>query len=172
MEVAGETGDGGQILDPACPYLSLQSESTDDFTQEGCLFPLGFGQRYAPMGVQKLDGQPGESGSGAEVEQGWGGWGPGFRLGIGLDIEPWLQVHAGEEALTKVAADHLFGGADGGEVGSGVPAEQQVEVYRETVVEFLGRRSSAEVGLKERGDAARGKGLGGWLAEASGHRLG
>ena len=42
----------------------------------------------------------------------------------------------GEEALAEVAADDVFGVADGGEVGAGVPLEEQVEVGGELGVEF------------------------------------
>jgi hypothetical protein len=38
---------------------------------------------------------------------------------------------SGEEAFAEVAADDLFGIADGGEIGAGVPLEEEMEVSRE-----------------------------------------
>jgi hypothetical protein len=37
-------------------------------------------------------------------------------------------VLASEEAFAEVAADDVFGVADGGEVGAGVPLEEEVEI--------------------------------------------
>ena len=67
------------------------------------------------IGEEKLDGEAGESGSAAEVQQGF----------------CWGEMGGGEEAFAEVAADDLFGVADGGEVGAGVPLEEQVEVEGE-----------------------------------------
>ncbi len=41
------------------------------------------------------------------------------------------EMPGGEEALAEVAADDLFGVADGGQVGAGVPLEQEIEIKGE-----------------------------------------
>ena len=56
----------------------------------------------------------------------------------------------GEEAFAEVAADDLFGVADGGEVGAGVPFEEEVEVEGELGDQGCG--GIGQVGREERGD--------------------
>ena len=70
-----------------------------------------------------MDGEAGKAGSGAEIEEG----GVGGQAGD--------EVEAGEETLAEVAADDFLGFADGGEVGAGVPLEEQVEVGGELGIE-------------------------------------
>jgi hypothetical protein len=63
----------------------------------------------------------------------------------------------GEEAFSEVAADYLFGIADGGEVGAGVPLVEEIEVEGELVVE-RGRRGVKKIGGEESGDLVGGHG--------------
>ena len=55
----------------------------------------------------------------------------------------------GEETFAEVTADDFFGVADGGEVSSGVPFEEQVEIDGELREDVWWR---VEVGCEERGD--------------------
>src|ERR1700733_7352225 len=94
-------------FDPVRPDFNVgQGEGAHDLAEEGGFFVLGFGEGDLDLGVQERDGQAGESGSGAEVEEGFGFGG---------------DVAGGEEAFAEMAADDLFGIADSGEVGAGVP---------------------------------------------------
>jgi hypothetical protein len=101
------------------PDFCLEAEGADCFAKEGGLFVLGFGQSYGDFGAQEGDGYAGETCSAAEVEEGGG---------------LWMEVAGGEEALTEVAADYFFGVADGGEVGAGVPLEEEIKVVGELAV--------------------------------------
>jgi hypothetical protein len=122
------------------PDFGLQAEGTDDFAEEGGLFVLGFGEGDGELGVEELDGESGESGTGAEVEEGRGG----------------SDVLGSEEAFAEVAADDLFGVADGGEVGAGVPLEEEVEISGELGEEGFGQTWG--VGGEEGSDFGFGEG--------------
>ena len=63
------------------------------------------------------------------------------------------ELEAGEEAFAEVALDDGLGVADGGEVGAGIPLEQEVQVGGELGVEARGDGSGVEVGGEEIGDA-------------------
>jgi len=138
MELAGfghGFGSGG-------PDFYWKAKRADCFAEEGGLFVLGFGQGDGDLGAQEGYGESGEASSAAEVEEGGGCW---------------VKVAGGEEALAEVAADYLFGVADGGEVGAGVPLEEEVEVEGE-LGEERGRRGVKEVGGEESGDLVGGHG--------------
>ena len=116
--IDGAEGDGveGAVrrhrLDALGPDFCGDGERADGFAEERGFLPLGFCEGDGDFGVKELDGQAGETGAGAEVEQ---------RVGR-------TDVGGGEEALAEVAADDLLGRADGGEVDSGVPFLDEVEV--------------------------------------------
>ena len=110
---------GGHRFCAGGPYFCLETEGADHFAEEGSLFVLGFGEGYGDVGTEELDGEAGEACSGAEVEEGRAG----------------SEVLSGKEALAEVTADDLLGIADGGEIGSGVPLEEQIEVGGELRVE-------------------------------------
>ncbi len=108
-----ELAAGGHGFDAAGPDFGLEGEGADGFAEEGGFFVLGFGEGDVDVGAEEGDGEAGKACSGAEVEEG---------LGVGGEMV------GGEEAFAEVAADDLFGVADGGEVGAGVPFEEEVEV--------------------------------------------
>ena len=95
------------------PDFGAEVEGADDFAEKGGFFVLGLGEGHLNVWAKQGYRETWKAGSGAEVEE-----------GRGVEVE----VTAGEEALSEVAADDLFGAADGGEVGAGVPFEEEVEV--------------------------------------------
>jgi hypothetical protein len=68
-----------------------------------------------------------------------------WRWGVGWE-ETRLEMDAGEEGLAEVALDDFFGVADGGEVGAGVPLEEEIEIGGELGVEGSGEGDVGEVG--------------------------
>lgn len=121
VELAG----GGHILDAALPDFGGEVERTDGFTKEGGLFVLGFGEGDGNLRPKEGNREAGKAGSRAEVQEG---------LGVGG------QMAGGEETFSKVPADDLFRIADGGEIGPGVPPEEQVEVGGEPEHQVFWRR--------------------------------
>jgi hypothetical protein len=73
---------------------------------------LGFGEGYVDFRVNKGYGEAGESGSGAQIEEGIAG----------------ADVLGGEEALAEVTGNYFVGVSDSGQVGAGVPLEEEVQV--------------------------------------------
>jgi hypothetical protein len=144
--VYGAEGDGvelagfGHGFGSGGPDFYWKAQGADCLAEKGGLFVLGFGQGDCDFGAQEGDGETGEAGSAAEVEEGGG-----CRV----------EVAGGEEALAEVAADDLFGVADGGEVGAGVPLEEEIEVERELTIE-RGRRGVKKIGGEESGDLVGG----------------
>lgn len=116
-------------------------KGADDFAEEGGLFVLGFGQGDVGLGVKEGDGEAGEAGSGAQVEEGGRG----------------AEVLGGEEAFSEVAANDLLRVADGSEVGTGVPLEEEIEVGGEAGHEVFWR-GDGQVGGEEGGDLGFGEG--------------
>ena len=102
-----------QGFNPGGPDLRREAQRSDDFAEKGGFFVLGLGEGHLNVWAKQGYRETWKAGSGAEVEE-----------GRGVEVE----VTAGEEALSEVAADDLFGAADGGEVGAGVPFEEEVEV--------------------------------------------
>ena len=98
---------GGEGFGAGGPDLGGKGECADGLAEEGGFLVLGFGEGDAPGGVEELDGEAGEAGSGAKVEEG------GFEGLRG-------KLEAGEEGFAEVALDDGFRVADGGEVGAGV----------------------------------------------------
>jgi hypothetical protein len=127
--VDGAEGDGvklaagGHGFDAAGPDFGLEGEGADGFAEEGGFLVLGFGEGDVDVGAEKGDGEAGKTCSGAEVEE-------GLRAGG--------EMAGGEETLTEVAANDLFGVADGGEIGAGVPLEEEIEVDGELEEEVVG----------------------------------
>ena len=84
-----------------------------------------------------LDGQAGEAGAAAEIEE--------LLLGVAR-----AEVAGGEERLAEMALDHSLGCAQGGEVHALVPADEQREVDGDGIeqkrrrVRREGRRVRAE----------------------------
>ena len=114
---------GGHGFDASGPDLDVREvEGANGLAKEGGLFVLGFGEGDLDLGAEKGDGKAGKAGSGAEIEEG---------------VRGRPMCCGSEEALAEVAADDLLGVADGGEVGTGVPLEQKVEVGGELGAEAL-----------------------------------
>jgi hypothetical protein len=127
MERAGR----GHGFDAAGPDFRGQGEGADDLTEEGGLFILGFGERDVNVRAKESDGEAREAGPGAEVQkcESAGGRVAGIQV-RGIQVRG-IQVTRGEETLAEVAADDLFGIADGGQVGARIPFEEETEVSRE-----------------------------------------
>jgi hypothetical protein len=121
------------------PHFGGKVEAADSFAEEGSLFVLGFGEGDLNVGAKEGDGQAREAGSGTEVEE-CGGAG--------------VKVLGGEEAFPEMAADDLSGISDGGEVGPGVPLEEELEVGGE-----LGEEGDGDFG-QVRGEQACDCGFG------------
>jgi hypothetical protein len=144
-----EEAGGGKVLDAGCVdggLLWREVEGAEGFTEEGGFFVLGLGEGDVEMGEGELDGEAREAGAGAEVEEG------GFPV-----FDQWRDVDGGEEGFAEVALDDLLGVSDGGEVGAGVPFEEEIEVGGELVVEVFGEGGGADVGGEEGGDAGCGE---------------
>jgi hypothetical protein len=107
---------GGHSLYAVGPDLGGEGEVANDLTEECSFFVLGFGESDLNVRTEKGDGKAGEASSGSEVEEGAG---------------VWVEVTGGEEAFSEVATDNFLGVADGGEVGTGVPLEEKIEVNGE-----------------------------------------
>jgi len=82
--------------------------------------------------TEKGDGKAGEASSGSKIEEGAG---------------VWVEVTGGEEAFSEVATDDFLGIADGGEVGAGVPLEEEIEVSGELRKEIGG--NFGQIGSEE-----------------------
>ncbi len=106
-----KTAGFGHGFDPGGPYFSGEAESSDYFSEEGGFFVLGFGEGDLNFRVKQGDWQARKACTGAEVEE---------------SCRRWVEVLGSEEAFAEVAADDLFRVADGGEVGAGVPLEEEV----------------------------------------------
>lgn len=111
-----ETTIGWHRLDTARPDFGAEIEGADGFPQESGLFVLRFGERDVNVTPEKGNGKAGEACPRAKVEQG---------RGIGV------KMTSGEETLSEVAANDLFGIADRGEVRARIPFQEEVEVERE-----------------------------------------
>ena len=105
-------------------------EGAADFAKEGRFFAVAFDQGELKPGRPILDGQAGESGAAAEIEERFC-WIPGKRAG------------GRQRATRQSGGDHLFGRAQGGEVHALVPAGEQLEMDddggEQSVVELGGR---------------------------------
>jgi hypothetical protein len=108
-------------FDAVGPNFGGEMESANGFAEEGDFLVLGFGEGDAEFGAEEGDGKAGEAGSGAEVEECLCGG----------------EMSCGKEAFAEMTSNDLFGVADGGEVGAGVPLEKKVEVGRELVIEIV-----------------------------------
>lgn len=110
-------------------------EGASDFAQEGGFFAVALDEGELEAGRPVLDGQAGESGAAAEIEE--------LVLGVAR-----AEVAGGEERLAEVALDHGFGRAQGGEVHALVPADEEREMdgdgIEQKIVEFGGRDEGCE----------------------------
>ena len=72
----------GHGFDPGGPDFGLEAQGPNDLAEEGGFFVLGFGEGDLQVWEEKLDGEAGEAGSAAEVQQGCGRgrWGAVKRL--------------------------------------------------------------------------------------------
>jgi len=122
-------------FDAVGPNFGEEMEGANGFAEEGDFLVLGFGEGDAEFGEEEGDGKAGEAGSGAEVEEGLCGG----------------EMSGGEEAFSEMTSNDLFGVADGGEIGAGVPLEKKVEVEGEFGDQI--RRMIGQVGGQERGDS-------------------
>jgi hypothetical protein len=107
---------GRHRFNAAGPNFSGETERADCLAEKGGLFVLRFSQRDLNIRAEKSDGEAGKTCSRTEVEQ-------GRRGGI--------EMTSGEETLPEVAADNLLRIADSGEVSTGVPLQEKVEIDRE-----------------------------------------
>ncbi len=114
-------------------FYVLKGEGADGFAEEGGFLVLGFSKGHADFRMEQGYGEAGEACSGTQVEEG----------------VAWAYVLGGEEAFAEVAADDLFGVANGGEVGAGVPFEEEIEVEGELGEDFGrdGREVRGQEGL-------------------------
>jgi hypothetical protein len=113
-------------------YIDVrQCKGAGHLAEEGGFFVAGLDQGEGEVRGPEFNGEAGETGAGAYVGEGTGEFkifnhpscvraGSGHGGHRGRHGE---QVAGGEEALTEVAGDDVFGVADGGEVDAGVPAD-------------------------------------------------
>ena len=95
----------------------------DGFLEEGGFFVLGFGEGDGDFGAADGDGNAGEAGAGSIVEEGGDAGGKGMGAGDGLE---------------EVALEDGVGIADGGEVGAGVPVNEERQiVYKLFIFYYL-----------------------------------
>jgi hypothetical protein len=130
VELAG----GGHGFDAAGPHFRGESEGADGLAEESSLFVLRFGEGDLNVGPKEGDREAGEAGPGAEVEK--------------CEYAR-VEVTRGEETLAEVAADDLFGIADGGEIGAGIPFEEKIEISSEAGEEVgrgIGKIRCQEIG--------------------------
>ena len=130
---------GGVVLGTAGEYIDgRQCKDADDFAEEGDLLVVRFDQGYRTGGGPDLQRDPGEAGTGPEVD-GFrrGGWRFGLRsknirgYSVGRSEDGWIlamllggqQVASGEERFAEVSRDDLFGIANGCEIDARIPAQ-------------------------------------------------
>lgn len=83
-----------------------------NFAQEGGFLAVAFDQSELELQRPILEGQARESGTAADVD-------------CGEARIAWAELAGGEKRLAEVACDHLFGGAQRGEVHTLVPADEK-----------------------------------------------
>ncbi len=86
----------------------------DSFAEKGGLLILGLSQCYLQIRKQKLDGQAREASAAPEVQK----------------CLSRRELSGSEQALAEMTTDDLFRVTDGGEIGMGVPLEEEIEVHR------------------------------------------
>ncbi len=116
-DVGGRAGEvfGTAVEDPGV----LEGEHADDFAEECGLALARLDQRQRDLRRPDLDGQAGEAGAGADVEQ------TDAAGNGGVSRE---KVRGGEQGFANMSCHDIFRIARGGEIHAGVPAEQEVEV--------------------------------------------
>lgn len=106
-----------------------------DLLEERGFLAVGLDQGEGEHGRPVFEGEAGEAGAAAEIED-------------ILGCIAWEKMAGGKERLAEVADDHLFRGAQGGEVHALVPADKQVEVSlnggKHLVVEIGGGNEGRE----------------------------
>ena len=123
------------LFDAAGPDLRGEIEGADSFAEKAGFFVLGFGEGDLNIRTQKPDRDAREACPGAEVEEGGG---------------VAREMARGKEAFAKMTANNLFRVADCGEIGAGVPFEEEVEVQRELGQQ--GSRGIRKIRCEEVGD--------------------
>ena len=96
--------------------LGFEIHRSDGFAEEGGFLVLGFSECYVDLGADEGDGDAGKAGAGAEIEQGVDVGGEGCGA---------------EDGFEKVTAKNAFFIADGGEVGFGIPFQEEGQVSGE-----------------------------------------
>ena len=109
----------GEVFGAAGKYIDIRkSNGADDLAQESRLLLIGLDQSEANVGGPDLDGQAGEAGAGADVDEVRGRVARDHTTGGGEESA------GGEERFAKVARDDLLRLADGSQVDARIPAEQ------------------------------------------------
>ncbi len=146
-----ESDDGSlawKIFRASGEYIDIhQCKCADHFAQERGFLLVGFNERDMQIRSPDFDGEAGEAGAGAKVDEVASPRPPMLgqngilirRAGRGLaGAEP--RPHTGREeaaggkqGFAEVASDNFFGGADGGEVDARIPAEKYIDVRRYTL---------------------------------------
>ena len=78
----GEVGTGGQDFGSVGDYIDVgQCKCAGHFAEEDCFLVIGFDQRQVDVRGPEFQGEGGESGAGADVEDVRGGGGVGVPFG-------------------------------------------------------------------------------------------
>lgn len=114
----GRRGGARQFFQPLAADADLvETAGAGSFFKEGALFRHRFEEGDGKLGKSDLQGQAGEAGATADVEQG--------------AVE--LEVPRDEKAFTEVAGHAFFRRANGREVDFLVPTKQQIEIGKDLV---------------------------------------
>ena len=143
----GEVGTGGQDFGSVGDYIDVgQCKRAGHFAEEDGLLVIGFDQRQVDARGPQFQGDGGESGTGADVEDaGSAGGVPFGKLRAGFRLRPAHRFALGlaalsvtslcelgrrseevagqEERFAEMAGYNFFRMADGGQIDVGVPAE-------------------------------------------------
>ncbi len=103
----------GQSFSAAGINFGIDAGNADGFLEKGGFFALGFGKGDGDLGAAYRDGNTGEAGSGAVVEEGADARWEGMGAGNGFD---------------KMAGEDGAGVADGGQVDAGIPANNKRKI--------------------------------------------
>ncbi len=131
---------GRHGFDALRPDFGVQMKAADCFAEKCCLSVLGFSQSDVNLRVREGYRDSGETGPGAEIEEGVGGR---------------SEVPSAEEAVGEVPEDNFARLTDGGEVGAGIPFEKQREIGGKLFGQ--GRISGDSSGCQKRGNLCRRK---------------
>ena len=138
----GEVETGGQDFGSVGDYIDVgQCKRAGHLAKEGGFLVIRFDKRHVDVRGPELQGEGGESGAGADVEDAGSGGGVGVlrlrranRFALGLAALRMTgtgeightfrkEVAGQEQRLAEVAGYDFFWMADGGQIDVGVPAE-------------------------------------------------